>query len=142
MGDTPYNLRGCAYWQDFTKPKILYFEIVRSPQFYYDAHGEFCPEASAFMMVGAHLPYLCNILNSSVFTYFFKRFYAGGGLGEEGYRYKKVFFEQLPIPMVQQSPTFHAIEGANGHVSIEKECLALYDFSKQEKGFILSQCNR
>ena len=131
-----------AYWQDFTKPKILYSEIVRSPQFYYDAHGEFCPEASAFMMVGVHLPYLCNILNSSVFTYFFKRFYAGGGLGEEGYRYKKVFFEQLPIPMVQQSPIFHAIEQANGRVSIEKECLALYDFSKQEKGLILSQCNQ
>ena len=29
--------------------------------------------------------------------YAFKTFYAGGGLGKTGYRYKKVFLENLPI---------------------------------------------
>jgi len=33
-------------------------------------------------------------------AFFFKTFYAGGGLGEDGYRYKKAFLEQLPIPPI------------------------------------------
>ena len=37
------------------------------------------------------------MLNSKLMTYCFKKFYAGGGLGNKGYRYKKVFLEKLPI---------------------------------------------
>jgi adenine-specific DNA-methyltransferase len=33
-------------------------------------------------------------------AFFFKTFYAGGGLGEDGYRYKKAFLEQLPLPPI------------------------------------------
>ncbi|MGP1508249.1 MAG: TaqI-like C-terminal specificity domain-containing protein, partial [Sphaerochaeta sp.] len=32
QGDTPYNLRNCAYTDDFSKPKIMYSEIVQSPR--------------------------------------------------------------------------------------------------------------
>ncbi len=39
-GITPYNLRNCAYLPEFAKPKIVYSEIVREPQFYLD-NGEF-----------------------------------------------------------------------------------------------------
>ena len=30
--------------------------------------------------------------------YIFKNYYAGGGLGEKGIRYKKAFLNNLPIP--------------------------------------------
>ncbi len=33
-------------------------------------------------------------------TFAFKTFYAGGGLGESGYRYEKAFIERLPIPQI------------------------------------------
>jgi adenine-specific DNA-methyltransferase len=33
-------------------------------------------------------------------AFFFKTFYAGGGLGEDGYRYKKAFLERLPLPPI------------------------------------------
>ena len=52
------------------------------------------------MMVGDNLPYLLGMLNSSITAYFFKKFYAGGGLGERGYRYKKLFLRKLPIPKI------------------------------------------
>ena len=39
QGDTPYNLRNCAYIEDFFKQKIMYSEIVREPQFYLDNKG-------------------------------------------------------------------------------------------------------
>ncbi|GAA8099139.1 hypothetical protein HpDR14_15000 [Helicobacter pylori] len=35
-------------------------------------------------------------------TFAFKTFYAGGGLGESGYRYKKAFIERLPIPQITE----------------------------------------
>ena len=33
-GDTPYNLRNCIYMDDFFKQKIIYSEIVQTPQFF------------------------------------------------------------------------------------------------------------
>ena len=131
-GDTPYNLRNCAYWEDFSKPKIMYSEIVRSPQFYLDEQGKFFPEATTFILIGEHLRYLYNIFHSKVFTYFFKHFYAGGGLGEDGYRYKKVFFEKLPIPKMIGTPNQQVIESANENINIEKNCLLLFNFSEDE----------
>ena len=43
------------------------------------------------------------MLNSKSLSFFFKKYYAGGGLGEEGYRYKKAFLENLPIPPIAPS---------------------------------------
>jgi adenine-specific DNA-methyltransferase len=88
-----------AYYAEFKKEKVVYSEIVREPQFYYDK-GKFYVEATAFLMTGSHLRYLCGLLNSRPVEFFFKRYYAGGGLGEEGYRYKKAFLEKLPIPPI------------------------------------------
>src|SRR5690606_24359584 len=85
-GDTPYNLRNCAYMEDFSKQKIMYSEIVREPQFYLDEKGEFYPEATTFIMSGKNLDYLYNVLHTNVVTCFGKTFYAGGGLGNEGFR--------------------------------------------------------
>lgn len=87
------------YMDDFSKQKILYSEIVRSPQFYLD-NNDFIPEATAFLMSGEHLEALIKYLNSPIVAWIFKRFYAGGGLGEEGYRYKKAFLINLPLPTV------------------------------------------
>ncbi|MDY3547286.1 Eco57I restriction-modification methylase domain-containing protein [Riemerella anatipestifer] len=98
-GNTPYNLRNCAYMDDFSKQKIMYSEIVREPQFYLDEKGIFYPEATTFIMSGNNLEYLYNVLHTNIVTYFFKTFYAGGGLGNEGFRYKKAFLEKLPIPL-------------------------------------------
>ena len=121
-----------SYWEDFSKPKIMYSEIVRSPQFYLDEQGQFFPEATTFILTGEHLRYLYNIFHSKVFTYFFKHFYAGGGLGEDGYRYKKVFFEKLPIPKMIGTPNQQVIERANENINIEKNCLLLFNFNEDE----------
>ncbi|SUP95248.1 TaqI-like C-terminal specificity domain [Weeksella virosa] len=85
--------------EDFSRQKIMYSEIVREPQFYLDKNGEFFAEATSFIMTGEHLEYLYHLLNSKTATYFFKTFYAGGSLGNEGFRYKKAFLEKLPIPI-------------------------------------------
>ncbi|WP_033612858.1 type IIG restriction enzyme/methyltransferase [Helicobacter pylori] len=104
QGDTPYHLRNCAYLEDFEKEKIVYSEIVQEPRFYLDNGecelGVFYAEATSFILTGEHLHYLLGMLHSQLITFAFKTFYAGGGLGESGYRYKKAFIERLPIPQI------------------------------------------
>ncbi len=107
QGDTPYHLRNCAYLEDFEKEKIVYGEIVQEPRFYLDNGecelGYFYAEATSFILTGEHLRYLLGMLHSKLITFAFKTFYAGGGLGESGYRYKKAFIERLPIPKITKS---------------------------------------
>ena len=115
------------YWEDFYKQKIVYSEIVREPQFYLDKEGKFFPEATVFIMTGEYLEFLYKALHTKAITFFFKTFYAGGGLGDEGYRYKKKFLENLPIP----KPTKN-IDLEN----IENSICELYALSKEEIDFI------
>ena len=91
-----------AYYPEFEKEKVVYSEIVRQPQFFYDIDNFFV-EATSFLMTGKSVKYICGLLNSEPVTYFFKNWYAGGGLGEEGYRYKKAFLENLPLPSIMPS---------------------------------------
>ena len=79
------------------RDKIVYSEIVREPQFHLDS-DLYYPEATAFVITGKRLEYLVGLLNSKFVSFIFKRFYAGGGLGKEGYRYKKAFVKEIPIP--------------------------------------------
>ncbi|WQY48081.1 class I SAM-dependent DNA methyltransferase [Helicobacter pylori] len=95
-----------SYYQDFEKEKIVYGEIVQEPRFYLDNGecelGYFYAEATSFILTGEHLRYLLGMLHSKLITFAFKTFYAGGGLGESGYRYKKAFIERLPIPQITE----------------------------------------
>jgi hypothetical protein len=114
------------YLDDFSKRKIIYSEIVREPQFHLDDEG-FFPEATAFIMTGEHVDYLIHILNSPLVAWVFKTYYSGGGLGEEGYRYKKAFLENLPVPRV-----FDTVLDVHADEIIAKT----YSFSAEEFAFV------
>ncbi|BDD04599.1 Eco57I restriction-modification methylase domain-containing protein [Aureibacter tunicatorum] len=101
-GITPYNLRNCAYLEDFEKEKIMWAEIVYDSAFIYDTQGYY-PEATSFIMTGEALPYLTAVLNSKPATFFFKNFYSGGDLRGNTFRYKKAYLERLPIPEADES---------------------------------------
>ncbi|GHP43771.1 type IIG restriction enzyme/methyltransferase [Helicobacter pylori] len=128
QGDTPYHLRNCAYLEDFEKEKIVYGEIVQEPRFYLDNGecelGYFYAEATSFILTGEHLRYLLGMLHSKLITFAFKTFYAGGGLGESGYRYKKAFIERLPIPKItpQNQELAHKItDGAKQILALKEK---------------------
>ncbi|MBH0232202.1 class I SAM-dependent DNA methyltransferase [Helicobacter pylori] len=114
-----------SYYQDFEKEKIVYGEIVQEPRFYLDngecGLGYFYAEATNFILTGEHLHYLLGMLHSKLITFAFKTFYAGGGLGESGYRYKKAFIERLPIPKITEKNQ----ELANKITDGAKQILAL-----------------
>jgi len=120
---------GANYWEDFSKPKLIYSEIVQEPQFFFDKAGQFYPEATTFIMVGEYLEYLYDVLHSKIATYIFKTFYAGGGLGNGGYRYKKAFLELLPIP----KPNADFVQ-----YDIEADLAKSYSLSEEEIAYIMS----
>lgn len=116
-----------SYLQEFEKEKIVYGEIVQEPRFYLDNGecelGYFYAEATSFILTGEHLCYLLGMLHSKLITFAFKTFYAGGGLGESGYRYKKAFIERLPIPQItpQNQELAHKITDGTKQILKAKE---------------------
>lgn len=96
-----YELQGGIYNTKgrFEEEKVVWQEIVRESSFAYDTSGMYI-DVTALLMTGKNLKYLIGVLNSTPATFFFRTFYAGGGLGEDGFRYQKVFLEQLPVPPI------------------------------------------
>src|SRR5690606_39135617 len=94
-GDTPYNLRNCAYMEDFSKQKIVWGEISDKTKFCIDLKGGFVTEATTFLMTGKSLLYLLGFLNSKVSEYFFSKIGSTTGVGTV--RWKKFTIEQLHV---------------------------------------------
>ena len=94
-GDTPYNLRNCAYMEDFYKPKIVWGEISDKSKFAFDFLGEYIPEATSFYMKGEYIEYLLSALNSSVSEWLFSKVGTTTGVGT--IRWKKYTIEQLIV---------------------------------------------
>lgn len=111
----------------------MYSEIVQEPRFYLDLDGKFYNEATSFLMTGKHLKYLQILLHSKLMTFAFKNYYAGGGLGQSGFRYKKAFLEQLPVI----SPTNGQEKLLLSCIDKEKEICQMYQLSQDEQKFIL-----
>jgi hypothetical protein len=112
QGITPYNLRSCAYMDDFSKQKIIYPDIMRMPRnfdvlhtypyFYFDK-DEFYIEATCFMLTGLNLELIFSFLVSDIGFYTFSKFYSGPQFDETGFRYKKEYINNLYIPNVVKS---------------------------------------
>ncbi|WRC50181.1 class I SAM-dependent DNA methyltransferase [Helicobacter pylori] len=103
QGDTPYNLRNCAYLEDFEKEKIVYPETSYGAYFVYENSGIFL-EKTAFMIVSDayNLKLLTALLNSKLVTFYFKNFCGGCILGKSGYQYNKHALEKIPIPKITE----------------------------------------
>ena len=95
-GATPYNLRNCAYLEEFEKEKILCARMVQSPKFAYDTNNNI-PDNTAYCITGENLKFLLAFLNSTAVYKIFNFFYAGGGLEGE---IKINRLEILPIPQI------------------------------------------
>lgn len=70
-GDTPYNLRNCAYIDDFSLPKIIWKRIGSILRFSYDESGSLGLDSTCFA-TGSHIPYLCCVFNSKMGHYLLK----------------------------------------------------------------------
>ncbi len=94
-GDKWYNLRNCTYLNDFQRPKIIYPEITKFINFYYDVSGHYLTNNKCFIITGSSLEFLTCFFNSSLFKYCFLNNFPEllGGTRE----LRKIFFEKIPV---------------------------------------------
>ena len=86
------------YWDDFSKPKIVWGEISDKTKFALDQNGIFFAEATTFLLTGKNLPYLVCYLNSSLSEYLFSKIGTTTGVGTV--RWKKFKIEQMLVPCI------------------------------------------
>ena len=94
QGVTPYNLRNCAYMDDFNKPKIIYPNMTKYLPFVWDTK-KFLTNQKCFIITGTNTAFLTAFLNSSLFKYCFRDEFPElqGGTRE----LSKIFFDKIPV---------------------------------------------
>ena len=70
-GDTPYNLRNCAYLEDFSKPKILWKRVGSILRFCYNDNEALGLDSTCFA-IGNNIEFVCCILNTPMGHYLLK----------------------------------------------------------------------
>ena len=70
-GDTPYNLRNCAYLEDFSKPKILWKRVGSILRFCYNDNEALGLDSTCFA-IGNNIEFVCCVLNTPMGHYLLK----------------------------------------------------------------------
>jgi hypothetical protein len=98
-GDTPYNLRNCAYLQEFTKPKIIYPNMTSVFPFMYDETGMLTNQKCFILTAkddSISLLFLTALFNSSLAKLWI--WYNCPELQGGTREISKIYFEHFPVP--------------------------------------------
>ncbi|MCK9333366.1 MAG: Eco57I restriction-modification methylase domain-containing protein, partial [Candidatus Cloacimonetes bacterium] len=95
QGDYWWELRDCAYYDEFEKEKIVWADIAQGSCFQYDDEGLYLNN-TVYMLTGKKLKLLLSVLNSKVYDFYFRMI--SSGLSNQASRGFKIFVEQFPIP--------------------------------------------
>ena len=66
-----WELRSCAYWQEFAEAKIIYPDIVQRAEFAYSTSGHYLVNTLYFIPYESE--WLCALLNSSTMFWFYTK---------------------------------------------------------------------
>ena len=86
-----------SYWEDFSKPKIIYPNMTKYMPFVYDEKA-LLTNQKCFIITGENMAYLTAFLNSSLFKFCFRDSFPEllGGTRE----LSKIFFDKIPVKKV------------------------------------------
>ena len=123
QGDTPYNLRNCAYLEDFIKPKIIYPNMTKYMPFVYDESMYFTNQ-KCFIVTGRDMAFLAAFFNSSLFKFCFRDSFPElqGGTRE----LSKIFFDKIPVKQISTAQNEVFREAINKIQSDYTQTLAIY----------------
>src|SRR5690625_4570947 len=99
QGDTPYNLRNCAYLNEFEKEKIVYNDITQSLSFSLESSDVFFNNTVYF--INSNSTYLLVVLNSKIVDWYYKN--SSVQLGEKAVRMFSIYVENIPIVIESES---------------------------------------
>ena len=141
-GDTPYNLRNCAYLDDFLQPKIVYPNMTKYLPFVYD-DKQHLTNQKCFIITGKNVAFLTAFFNSSLFKFCFRDSFPElqGGTRE----LSKIFFDKIPV--IQVNPYTNALfldqllDIQNEYtkskaIAIDTMIFDLYDLSNEERELV------
>ena len=81
QGDTPYNLRNCAYLDEFKKEKVIWKRIGSIMRFSY-SDEEIYSLDSTCIATGEKIKYLTTLMNSKLMLYFLHKTSPKTGTGD------------------------------------------------------------
>ena len=122
-GNTPYNLRNCAYIKDFDGPKIVWNRIAAVKQFALINEHMFIQDSMHFI-IGEKLLYLCSVLNSKIIQWLLSTIIgaaAGGNAGNADNIW------ELPLPLCSEDTMID-----------DNTLYSIYQLSEEEIYFIES----
>ncbi|WP_367383910.1 TaqI-like C-terminal specificity domain-containing protein [Segatella copri] len=140
-GETPYNLRNCAYLEDFSKPKILWKRVGSILRFCY-SDNDFLGLDSTCFATGINIEYVCCVLNSPIGHYLLKDA-PKTGTGDLLVSVQAI--EPIQIPQVgsEMNLIFKRLleelikgESLTNEKEISRKIFKLYDLSLDEQSYI------
>ena len=98
-GFTAYNLRNCAYLEEFAKEKIVWGNLALSCQFALAGRKMYINAPSP--LIGGGNRFLLAVLNSTMADFYIRSL----GVTRNGgyFEYKPMFVEKLPVPNISDS---------------------------------------
>ena len=137
QGDTPYNLRNCAYIEDFYRQKIVWGNLNLTAAFSFAPEGIFINAPCPLIVPASN--YLLAILNSRLADYYIRKL----GITRNGgyFEYKPMFIEKLPVPFPNNgiNKKIDEMLQIKKYDEIDKIIYDLYNLTEIEIEFINSQ---
>ena len=143
QGDTPYNLRNCAYLDEFSKPKIVWIELSDESKF--ALCNDLIPLNTVFFLTGENLHHILGLLNSRLIHWYFTHC-LGTSSGAGTNRWLKYTIENLPLVSYVTDELSALIRQRLSNSScvkqlelqIDQYICELYGLSQEETNFILT----
>ena len=143
QGDTPYNLRNCAYLDLFFQPKICWKAVGRNLTFAIVESGTFLTAPASFISAGDNNAYILAFLCSAVGRYYIYKNSDTTGAGDIMLNIQSLI--KFPIPNCNRKDSLlnHVntmIRHANDETQriIDDEIFRLYGFNELEVDEILN----
>jgi hypothetical protein len=96
QGEYWWELRACAYYDEFEKEKIIVPAIIKGPSNLIDSFQSYSNDKTT--IVGTSSTYVLGVTNCRVTDYFMQQI---SSTKQNGYfEYKPVYISQIPIPVV------------------------------------------
>ena len=130
-GDTPYNLRNCAYMEDFYKPKIVWGNLNLTASYAMIQDNSFINAPSPMIVPASK--FLLAVLNSKLADYYIRHL----GVTRNGgyFEYKPMFVEKLPVPQSVDAKVVTDIESyvdSKNETAIDKAVYMFYGLTEEE----------
>ena len=137
QGDTPYNLRNCAYLDLFFQPKICWKAVGRNLTFAIVEPGTFLTAPASFISAGKENKYILAFLCSAVGRYYIYKNSDTTGAGDIMLNIQSLI--RFPIPKSTQ-PTSLVVKideiSRRNEISIQNEIdaeiFSMYGFNEDE----------